>query len=221
LSPARSSSIIDLLGHFIEGLSAYAVVFLEGLVDLDFGSQGELDRGSRIELDGAEHAGVEGIADDDLECAVLEVGGDGEILKGDLGGDLVASLGWDSELSEVDKGPIQDDGQLLEKELLGGAGLTTDELQQAVLRTVRSGQAPLLLPVVHLPRGGVRGSGDDVFERDVGHENLLKPLRNFNNRTYGKFRRGSKYLTNPARHRFGRSWGDLRGYSSKGWGLGS
>ncbi len=119
-----------ILGEFVEGLGADAIVFLEGLVDLGLGGEGELDRGVRVELHRVEHRRVERIADGDLERAVLEIGGQGKILEGDLGGNLVPGFGGHVEFLQVDERPPEDHRQLLQESFLGDAGLAADELDQ-------------------------------------------------------------------------------------------
>ena len=192
------------LGHFVQRLSADAVIFFQRLFDFTLGRKREIDRTAGVEAHRIEHGGVERIADGDLEGAVLEVGGQGEKLEGDLGGDFVPGLGGNLHLAQVDERPAQDASQLLEEHVLAGAVFAADEIHERLGRAVLHGHAPGPGPVRDLFRGGQQGLGDNIAKRYKRHQ--VKSLTSsaiintrINTQGYEKLRREVKVSFSAAR----------------------
>ena len=137
-------------------------------------AEAELHRLARVELDGVEHGGVEGIADGDEQLAVLEFGGEDGVLEGDLGGDFLAGLGGDIHLGDFDEGPAQGLGQRLQENVVGGAAFAGHETEQRFRRSRLDSTTPRLAPGLELLRAGQVVLRQKAFDRDKRHAFLLK-----------------------------------------------
>ncbi len=155
--------------HFIERFGADAIVFLQRLFDFSLWRERELHRHPRIEPHGIHHRGIERIADDHLERAVVHVRGQHGILKRDLRGNFVPRLRRSCVLGQIQKWPAKRLPQLLEKSVLGQAALAGDEPQQRLRRAVVRGGAPRLAPVVKLDGRRVGDRCDQMFYRAKTH----------------------------------------------------
>ncbi len=160
-------------GHFVQGFSANPVVLFEGLFQFVLGGEGEGNRLAGVELDGVEHGGVERVADGDEEAAVLEFGGEDGVLEGDFGGNLLAGIGRDIELGNLDERPAERLGERLEENVLGGTAFAGDETEQGLGRACLDSSAPRLAPDLELPRAGQVVLSQKAFDRDEGHALLM------------------------------------------------
>jgi len=98
-----------------------------------------------------------------LQGAVLKISGQNQVLKGDLGRNLVPRFSRDGQFAQVQEGPAQDTPQLLEEGLLGDPAFPGNEFQERFLRTVRDRHAPALLPILELLGRGKGRRGQDIF----------------------------------------------------------
>ena len=162
-----------VLGDFVECFRAHAVELLEAFLDFGVGGQRESHRDPRVELDGAEHGAVKGVADGDLQLAVLELSGKDRVLEGDLGGDALAGFRGHVRLGDIDKRPAQRLGQFLEEGLLRQALLPRDKREQRVRGAGLNRHAPGFVPVVKLPGRGEIVPLQQCLNRNNRHDSVF------------------------------------------------
>ena len=153
-----------ILGHFVQGFRADAVILFEGLVEFRLGRERELDRDAGVEPDGVHHGGVKRVADGHLQLPFLELDRKDGILKRNLGGNLFARLRRDAHLGQVKIRPAQRLGHLLQKNVLRNPAFPADKGEQRLLRTVFRRHAPGLVPLLELVGGDQGDLGKKISD---------------------------------------------------------
>ena len=162
-----------VLGHFVEGLRADAVVFLQRLLDFRPRRQREADRTAGIEGHCRLHRGIEGIVRGHLQALSILGDGDQGKLERDLRGNAFPGDRIGSEAGQLDIRPADGDRELLEELILRHTGLPGEERQLPLATRLRAGFVDLPpggVPIGELRPGGESGAFENGLEWRMAHE---------------------------------------------------